>query len=643
MYIDSFKIQIAVTLFLVIIISEYIKSKKLPLFSTKIFYLFLCSIGLNLVFDYATTSALNHIEEVPLFFIHFFYALYYITFMGINMFLYFYINIISKKEKRDLPSIYLLKILPFLFGAILAIVLRADYFFDGSIGYSYGTPVASTIFVCSIYTVMSLYSLYAHSLPVNKSRMISIALILWGVLMTLEVTLLHDSYSGLANVLLLFVLILTQDRGKSLLDDGTSCYNQRTLNYVLTEICQKKKVKYVLFHFHIDAYGELISQNGKTAVDSILKEMTKTLLRYNKKHIYRNTENSFIYLMQDDEEVIELLIPKMEEYLSRFKTIFIHYHIDVIPSNTFKNYEEFHHILNYQNYSYTNPIQNFYRNVDSDVNLAIERKQQIISLLKLAIEHDGFEVYYQPIFNIRENTYHRAEALIRLKDTYTMGYVSPEEFIPLAEREGLIGQIETIVFRNICTFLSDSRVKALKLNSIDVNLSIMQCTNPNVFSEISEFIKASSVDPRMLNFEIKEAVATQSEKYLDSLMKQLKSIGCTFSIDDFGTGFSNMSVLAKNNFNYVKIDKELVWPCFGYDNDEVQRAKLVLKSTIELIGSLGSMVVAEGVESIEQLKLLLSYGVNEIQGYYFAKPMFDRDFIEFLKKQYNGMKLELSK
>ncbi len=249
-------------------------------------------------------------------------------------------------------------------------------------------------------------------------------------------------------------------------------------------------------------------------------------------------------------------------------------------------------------------------------------------ILQYAVKNDGLEVYYQPIYSTSKKKFVSAEALVRLKDRQTLGFISPEIFIPMAERMGLISELGSIVFENVCRFAKKSDIRRYGVEYIEVNISAVQSVDISLPDRLLDCMSKYGISSDFFNLEITETAAVEAGELLDLNMSRLKSMGCGFSMDDFGTGYSNLSQMANTGFDIIKLDKSLIWPCF---EENSEKPKTILNSCIDMINGLGISIVAEGVETKEQVDMLTEKGVEYLQGYYFAKPLSEQDYLTFLQ------------
>lgn len=247
--------------------------------------------------------------------------------------------------------------------------------------------------------------------------------------------------------------------------------------------------------------------------------------------------------------------------------------------------------------------------------------------LRKGLERNEFVVYYQPKVNIQSGTVCGAEALIRWIHP-KKGFISPGKFIPLAEETGLIIEIGEFVLREAakqCVTWQKTKGVALP---ISVNLSVRQFFQQTLISNIKSIIQEVGIDPALLELEITESMSMDIDISLE-ILDDLKKIGVQISVDDFGTGYSSLNYLRRLPIDRVKIDKSFINDMTIDENDSA-----IVNSIIMMSHNLKLSVIAEGVETEEQLNHLKKYNCDEIQGYYFSKPIpadeFESKFIDNL-------------
>jgi diguanylate cyclase (GGDEF)-like protein/PAS domain S-box-containing protein len=245
-----------------------------------------------------------------------------------------------------------------------------------------------------------------------------------------------------------------------------------------------------------------------------------------------------------------------------------------------------------------------------------------------AIHNEEFVIYYQPRVDSTTNEPIGSEALIRWNHP-NLGIIPPNQFIPLAEETGLIIPIGEWVIKSVCyqikTWLQEGFV-ALKTS---INLSSLQLQKPNFVEMVSTILNEVGLDSKYIEFEITESVIINREDQVLKTLSQLNQIGISIALDDFGTGYSALSYLRKFPCKVIKLDKSLIDGIHNnVENYEIAAA------IISLCHKLNKSVVAEGVETLEQLNLLRELSCNEIQGYIYSKPLSTYDYEKSLKKGY---------
>ena len=245
-----------------------------------------------------------------------------------------------------------------------------------------------------------------------------------------------------------------------------------------------------------------------------------------------------------------------------------------------------------------------------------------------AIELRSFEVHYQPIWCVRDGRFHSAEALVRLKDP-DFGWISPGMFIPESEQNGSILEIGSILFEKICKLLGEIDYEATGIEYVEVNLSVEQCIQPSIPAELTAIARKYGVDPSRINLEITETSSSFSQAIMEANMKALSDAGFAFSLDDYGTGYSNTIRALNLPLSLVKLDKTFA---DGMDDPSM---RTVLAETVSMMKEIGKEILVEGVETEEQAVALSAMGVDYIQGYYYSKPLPESEFVSFMIEHNN--------
>lgn len=251
------------------------------------------------------------------------------------------------------------------------------------------------------------------------------------------------------------------------------------------------------------------------------------------------------------------------------------------------------------------------------------------SILNRALTRQSFEMYYQPIYSLKEKKFVSAEALIRLNDL-EHGFISPAVFIPAAESKGLILPIGDFVLESVYRFISELDFEKLGLKYIEVNLSVAQCLQKDLPQKIEELEEKYHVTPDKINFEITETTYENIGDVIHENLQAITARGYTFSLDDYGTGYSNIQRVSRLPLKIIKIDKTMV------DDMDTPDGMTIMRNTVRMMKEIKKELVVEGVEQAEPLEKLAAMNCDYIQGFYFSRPLPQKEFVKFIM-EHNGV------
>ena len=256
--------------------------------------------------------------------------------------------------------------------------------------------------------------------------------------------------------------------------------------------------------------------------------------------------------------------------------------------------------------------------------------REVDEKVRNAVSSGNLEVFYQPIYSLEEKRYVSAEALIRLHDGDKL--IPPDVFIPIAESNGTIIEIDEFVIQQVCRMISDRNIESLGLKYIEINLSVPDMIQENLPEKLMRYIEMYHIRPSQINIEITETSADTFTGMVEDNVRKLSKLGFKFTLDDFGTGYSSLSRIIMLPFGIIKLDKTIVQPPYNLGSArERDNAMTLLESSADMIHRVGSETVAEGVETEEQLNKLRELDTEFIQGFYFARPMPESEFINAVK------------
>lgn len=256
------------------------------------------------------------------------------------------------------------------------------------------------------------------------------------------------------------------------------------------------------------------------------------------------------------------------------------------------------------------------------VRQALMADQSVLSDFLPAMEAEEFVVYYQPKVNVRDKSLYGAEALVRWMRGGQL--IPPGQFIPVLERDGSICQLDYYVLRKVCQFIRQRKEQGKETVCISVNFSRKHLETEDMAERIAAVLEEYKIDPSAIEIELTESEDYQNYEIMTRVVNELRAKGINTSMDDFGTGFSSLSMIKNLDLSVIKIDKSLI----PLDTDCADREKdrILFNHIVSLISQLGKKTIAEGVETEEQLAYLKEAGCDIVQGYIFDKPLPQDEF-----------------
>ena len=430
-----------------------------------------------------------------------------------------------------------------------------------------------------------------------------------------------------------FLVYLSLENQDDYVDKKLGIYNREGFNLSMAVSLDGKK-KFRLIGIYIQGLKFLNETIGVENKQIIIHDISEFLCGLNGSgNVYRLSNTKFVIKIEDDSEKEKQIIDRITD---RFNDTFDVNNVTVplVPAMAIlccpDDADTLDNVVDLMDYSLNELVEN------SDVLLlrasekSVAKKQregQVLQVLTKAIHDDGFEMYYQPIYEVDKKRFTSAEALVRIKNT-EIGFIGPDEFIPLAEKNGMILELGEFVFKTVCRFIKDNQIWKYGIEHIHINLSVVQCMQENLAEKFINIMKELELPSERIKLEVTETAAVVSSACLSMNMNTLVNQGIKFALDDYGTGFSNAVGLIEYPYNTIKIDKSVIWAAMDNEN-----AKKVLKHSISMLKSLEMNIVAEGVETLEQANELAEMGCDFFQGFYYSKPIPGDAFIEFVKKQ----------
>ena len=339
---------------------------------------------------------------------------------------------------------------------------------------------------------------------------------------------------------------------------------------------------------------------------------------------FRFSENKFIFIFDNMSlEDIDGIISAMDKELEKeftFDNTMIRYSVSLSAVSCPDQAKTAEQLTELLEYCALQAKKNKTSNIcycDDSALANIRRKKEIADILKRELNSDenNFELFYQPIYEVSSERFRTAEALIRLNKT-EIGPIYPSEFVPIAEKMGLTVRLGEIVLEKACCFIAELIKENIDFEAISVNFSVQQIMRNDIVESVVNMVRKYNIPPEKLRIEITESVIIDNFNYVKEVMNELGSIGIKFYMDDFGTGYSNLSNMIELPFEYLKIDKSLV-----YSAEKSEKAFFILTFISQAFIKQNVKILTEGVETEDQEKIVGTIGASYIQGFRFARPV----------------------
>lgn len=426
------------------------------------------------------------------------------------------------------------------------------------------------------------------------------------------------------------IILLNLQKPEEYIDSEFGVYNKSAFER-LFRLNRNSGLSMEILMLNIEDFDILVQTVGIDHEKSILKEIADFIDEISEENTYYMGNRTFYIMKKSGKGSVDQMMKDIDQRFRKkwgndLERVSINYKmLKISVPEHVKNLDALYSCnANFNEISLKNGCVVDIKDVDFD---KVGRRLKVEKLIKKAINEDNFQIYYQPIYSIKEKKIVSAEALIRLIDPKE-GFVSPAEFIPIAEKNGSIIKIGEIVFDKVFHFIKHSDICELGIEYVEINLSVVQCMQKGLAKRVIQLIDSHGIDKKNVNLEITETAAADSPKILLENMIELSNEEITFSLDDFGTGYSNISSLMSMPLDIIKFDKSMIDMAGTHEY-----GKNVIDSSVAMVKGMGLKIVAEGIEQQHQLDMLEEMGVDYIQGYYFSKPLPEKEFVEYLKKQ----------
>ena len=527
---------------------------------------------------------------------------------------------------------------------LVSILFVFNYFMCTVIHYSYedGSIIVRTnipffiVFVAfgSLYLIQSILMMFKFKSVFERKQLQAITLVFPIMFFGMLTEIIFPKYLILSFMIAMFIILIQTvlESSEDLIDIKTRLLNIEEFNNRIRKAFYSNDENLIVVLIRMSNYKDLVSMHSSSAINDYLAEQTKYIKNFRnnrriKDEVYSLNNGYYASVFKrkfyngfkaEDFYEDELEHGNNINYIPRFEFCYFEPYNDFDDPNEAINF-----VNNYRETIQFNEIFVRYSDVKNDKNFMIQNHLE--QIIDTAIRENEFKVYLQPIYSTSEKKFKSAEALVRLISK-KYGMISPGVFIPYAENTGRISEIDTFVMDKVFKLVSSPLFEEFGLDYIAINLSMAECAGKGIVDKVKRLKEKYNINPQRINLEVTESYDPVDQEDIYKNLVELTKLGFKLSLDDYGTGYSNINRFTNIPISILKIDKSLV------DEFNDENIKKILDFSFDIVNSLEKQTVVEGVETKEQLDTFLEYGASYIQGFYFSKPLDIDSYIEFLKK-----------
>lgn len=594
----------------------------------------LCFIGLNMVL--ALMSILNQsilyfgwrYGENALLWLEATKMIAYLCNAAMPTFFASYILCVAGIARARKKWFYNLFYTPFMFATALVItnpihhklfhyVVNHDYYRGSWAGILFATAV--------FYTGAGIYFLIRYQKAMERQRMVGMvgAICIAVLFAWIQFRYSYIRVELMGVTLACLALLLNVELNMNDIDTRSGCFNRRAFQAMArrNEIAKSKYFMVSVSFMNLIENTRHLDQDTETR---LLQHLGRRFQRLNAAlQIYYCTRGTFVLVLVNKEErhLTRLIQDLTEMFASEqyeFEDLKVPVSVEICQARVPEDLNTMYQINEFSEF-HVNDANGHFRIYDATVLHKVKRDNDVELALRRAIDERTLEVVIQPIIDLKSGNIVAGEALTRIHDPI-LGTIFPGEFIPLVEGTNQIVRLGEYVLEEVCKLLQNAAMD--NVSYVEINLAPYQLIQTDLAKSFIEIMDRYGIDPKRINLEITETVASDDMKNYEYTLQELRKAGFTFSLDDFGTGYSNLARLFHMEFRNIKIDKSLLW-----DSMENEISRKFLESMIQTIHHMNAKIIQEGVETREQLEYVTEQGIDLVQGYIFSKPLSIPDFL----------------
>ena len=504
-------------------------------------------------------------------------------------------------------------------GEVLMLVLPIDFTANGRIVYSFGPSTTIAYLLSAVYIISTIVMTLVCKKKMPGRRFIAMLLWqgIWLLAAVIQFIVPELLLVGFASSFGMVILYIQLENPSEYIDGSTGLFTTNALSAYVNDKYKFGK-RFSMFTAKIHYLTNYVDYNMEQAA---VMRTSRALVNLGPEPAFRIDDDTFCVLYDDKDRMFEKAadIKRQKDGVTDLpaKGTYL-----LIPDSLIiKGPDEFFRFL----HTYLESEQEILV-ANKDMVDKLREQNRVKSMIDEALREDRVEVFYQPFYNVRESRFNVAEALVRIRlDNGEVVY--PGAFISVAEENGQIIPLGLRVFEKVCQFLSGKEAQKYGLEQVEVNISAAQFDHENPAKFVMDRIDQYNIEPGTINLEITETAAGENRDVMITNMERLIRKGVTFSLDDFGTGRSNIDYFVNMPVKTIKFDYTFT---HGFFTNE--KIKHVLTGLVDVVHKMNMNVVIEGIETEEQMKVMKDMGVEFIQGFYYSRPIPENEFIEFLAR-----------
>lgn len=614
---------------ILILLYFFRRQKKVQLHTEQAFLRLSCCALICLCLDISSIFVINRRDILPSWFVAFVAKLYIVTLPMTVVFGMVYVcsDIYSKKISNKI--IHRFCFFLSLAESIIIFAVPIHYHENeaGVVLYTEGPSTIATYIFVAVNMFLLVYQTFKNQHILNKRRTHAVWtwLLLWTAAAFIQLfhgELLVVGYAGSLGIMIIY---LSLENPEINIDRRTGLFNRNALLQYLKQLYGDQQT-FSLLSLVLDyTYTQNLNASSQ---EKARMDLINYLESIKSAFVFQNADEEIILILKNryEADTIKQIIDKrFEQGWGKDNSITFRSAWLYMPDASIAQTRE--ELLAYLRYARQNLLKDrTFCLVDQSVVDEMVLEKSMEELMISAISRDAVEVFYQPIYSTKERRFTSAEALVRIRDE-NGNLVPPGKFIPIAEKNGMILKLGKIVFKKVCQFIKENDIERYGLHYIEVNLSVVQCAYEHLASDYIRIMNIYRVDPGKINLEITESASSNAKKTLLDNMNILLNYGVSFSLDDFGTGQSNLNYIVDMPVSIVKFDRSMTQAYFESD-----RARYVMEAAMHMIHGMKLEIVSEGIETKDACETMEQLDIGYIQGYYFSKPLPKDEFLEFLVK-----------